>query len=183
MPTPLDMVNKMTGSEGAPEGASEVVTEPEQLQDPSVDASPSSGDTSQDTPEDSQDTPEDSQDTPEDPAEDPGDVFPRSYVEELRKESATYRKQAEASSAAAEQLRNDLHLALVELDGRLAVPSDLPPLEGDNALDRSAIAAAIDKLLEARPRLAARALAGDIGQGARGARGKTVDLIELMRNA
>ena len=110
-------------------------------------------------------------------------MFPRPYVEQLRKESATYRKQAEASSAAAEQLRNDLHLALVELDGRLAVPSDLPPLEGDNALDRSAIAAAIDKLLEARPRLAARALAGDIGQGARGARGKTVDLIELMRNA
>ena len=176
MPTPLDMVNKMTGSEDAPEGASEVVTEPEQLQDPSEDASPSSGDTSQD----SQDTPEDSQDTPEDPA---GDTFPRSYVEQLRKESATYRKQAEASSAAAEQLRNDLHLALVELDGRLAVPSDLPPLEGDNALDRTAIAAAIDKLLEARPRLAARALAGDIGQGARGARGKTVDLIELMRNA
>lgn len=176
MPTPLDMVNKIAGSEDAPEGASEVVTEPEQLQDPSGDASPSSGDTSQD----SQDTPEDSQDTPEDPA---GDTFPRPYVEQLRKESATYRKQAEASSAAAEQLRNDLHLALVELDGRLAVPSDLPPLEGDNALDRSAIAEAIDKLLEARPRLAARALAGDIGQGARGARGKTVDLIELMRNA
>ena len=176
MPTPLDMVNKIAGSEDAPEGASEVVTEPEQLQDPSEDASPSSGDTSQD----SQDTPEDSQDTPEDPA---GDTFPRPYVEQLRKEAATYRKQAEASSAAAEQLRNDLHLALVELDGRLAVPSDLPPLEGDNALDRSAIAAAIDKLLEARPRLAARALAGDIGQGARGARGKTVDLIELMRNA
>ena len=182
MPTPLDMVNKIAGLEGAPEGASEASPEPEQLQGVQ---------TSQDTPEepseDSQDTPEepseDSQDTPEEPSEDPGDVFPRSYVEELRKEAATYRKQAEASSAAAEQLRNDLHLALVELDGRLAVPSDLPPLEGDNALDRSAIAAAIDKLLEARPRLAARALAGDIGQGARGARGKTVDLIELMRNA
>ena len=161
MPTPLDMVNKMTGSEGAPEGASEVPSEPGQLQDTPEDASPSSGDTS----------------------EDPGDMFPRPYVEQLRKESATYRKQAEASSAAAEQLRNDLHLALVELDGRLAVPSDLPPLEGDNALDRTAIAAAIDQLLEARPRLAARALGGDIGQGARGARGKTVDLIELMRNA
>lgn len=151
MPTPLDMVNKIAGSEGAPEGASEVPPEPEQLQD-----------------------------TSEDPS---SDTFPRPYVEQLRKECATYRKQAEASSAAAEQLRNDLHLALVEIDGRLAVPSDLPPLEGDNALDRSAIAAAIDKLLEARPRLAARALAGDIGQGARGGRGKTVDLIELMRNA
>ena len=179
MPTPLDMVNRLTGPEGAPEGASEVRSGPEQLQGVQ---------TSQDTPEvpseDSQDTPEDtsgdSQDTPEDTS---GDMFPRPYVEQLRKESANYRKQAESSSAAAEQLRNDLHLALVELDGRLAVPSDLPPLEGDNALDRSAIAAAIDKLLEARPRLAARALAGDIGQGARGARGKTVDLIELMRNA
>ena len=178
MPTPLDVVNKIAGSEDAPEGASEVVTEPEQLQDPSEDASPSSGDTSQDT-QDTQDPAQDTQDT-QDPA---GDTFPRPYVEQLRKEAATYRKQAEASSAAAEQLRNDLHLALVELDGRLAVPSDLPPLEGDNALDRTAIAEAIDKLLEARPRLAARALAGDIGQGARGARGKTVDLIELMRNA
>ena len=180
MPTPLDMVNRLTGPEGAPEGASVVHSEPGQLQDPPEDASPSSGEDSQDTREDPS---EDSQDTPEDPSEDSGDMFPRPYVEQLRKESATYRKQAEASSAAAEQLRNDLHLALVELDGRLAVPSDLPPLEGDNALDRSAIAAAIDKLLEARPRLAARALAGDIGQGARGARGKTVDLIELMRNA
>ena len=186
MPTPLDMVNKMTGSEGAPEGASEVSSEPGQLQDTPEDASPSSGDTSQDS-QDTQDTPEDaspsSGDTSEDTSEDPGDMFPRSYVEQLRKESANYRKQAESSSAAAEQLRNDLHIALVELDGRLAVPSDLPPLEGENALDRNAIAAAIDQLLEARPRLAARALGGDIGQGARGARGKTVDLIELMRNA
>lgn len=49
------------------------------------------------------------------------ETFSREYVEGLRRENAKYRSQAKGS----EELRHQLHDALVQLDGRLADPTDL----------------------------------------------------------
>lgn len=106
-----------------------------------------------------------------------GDKFPRSYVEKLRKESATYRERAKA----ADELGKRLHEALVKLDGRLADPADLPfdaeYLDDPDALDKS-----IDALVTAKPGLRARGFTGDVGAGKRGtATPAKVDIIDLMR--
>lgn len=167
--TPLDVVNRLTGPQEYPEGAQEAL---EDLQDPEG---------SQEDQEGLQEDQEDQED-PEGSQEDP-DTFPRTYVEQLRKESANYRKSAESATSERDQLAQQLHTALVQLDGRLADPRDLPPLTGSDALEPDRIKAAISGLLSTRPRLAARALDGDIGQGNRGGLGNQVDLIELMRNA
>ncbi|OCH82293.1 hypothetical protein [Gordonia sp. UCD-TK1] len=104
--------------------------------------------------------------------EDP-DTFPRSYVEQLRQENGKYRQRAQR----ADELANRLHRALVEQTGRLQDPSDLPfdetHLEGDN------LTAAIDELLAKKPHLAARRVAGDVGQGASVGKGD-VSLLGLL---
>ncbi|WP_338856624.1 hypothetical protein WDY80_02290 [Gordonia hongkongensis] len=101
------------------------------------------------------------------------DTFPRSYVEQLRQENGKYRQRAQR----ADELANRLHRALVEQTGRLQDPSDLPfdedHLEGDN------LTAAIDELLAKKPHLAARRVAGDVGQGASVGKGD-VSLLGLL---
>ena len=74
-----------------------------------------------------------------------------------------------------------LQTALVQIDGRLADPNDLPfnpeYIEIPEELEQ-----AIDDLLARKPRLAARHVMGDIGAGARGASTATnFDLIEELR--
>lgn len=108
-----------------------------------------------------------------------GDTFPRAYVEELRTENRERRMAAEDATGRADALAARLHTALVAATGRLADPSDLP-FDAAHLDDEAALATAIDELLDRKPHLAARRVAGDVGQGARGG-GEPVDLIGLMR--
>lgn len=103
------------------------------------------------------------------------DMFPRSYVERLRRESAGYREQANTAG----QLAQRLHTELVRATGRLADPSDLP-FDQEHLDDANALTDAIDSLLARKPHLASRRPTGDIGQGASGSKG-TVDLAGLLR--
>lgn len=116
--------------------------------------------------------------TPEvsDPKSDPEpETFPRSYVEDLRRENGKYRQRAGEADA----LATRLHTELVRATGRLADPTDLP-FDPDHIADAGKMVAAIDALLEAKPHLAARRITGDIGQGAQGDTG-TVSLIDILR--
>jgi len=116
--------------------------------------------------------------TPEvsDPKSDPEpETFPRSYVEDLRRENGKYRQRAGEADA----LATRLHTELVRATGKLADPTDLP-FNADHLADAGTMSAAIDALLEAKPHLAARRITGDIGQGAQGNTG-TVSLIDILR--
>ena len=89
------------------------------------------------------------------------DTFDRAYVEKLRQENGKYRQRAQR----ADDLAHRLHRALVEQTGKLADASDLP--FDETHLDYAdKMVAAIDELVGAKPHLAARRIAGDIGQGA-----------------
>ncbi len=104
--------------------------------------------------------------TPETPAPDEtpedGDLFPREYVEKLRREAAESRTKAKRADELAERV---LRLE-VAATGRLADPADLPY---DVALldDPEALTAAIDALLTAKPHLASRRPRGNVDQGVR----------------
>ena len=107
-------------------------------------------------------------DTPDEPdlsgdgtENDEPDTFPRSYVEQLRQENGRYRQRAQR----ADDLAHRLHTALVEQTGKLADPTDLP-FDEAHLDDADSLTAAIDELLTTKPHLAARRIAGDIGQGA-----------------
>ena len=89
------------------------------------------------------------------------DTFDRAYVEKLRQENGRYRQRAQR----ADNLAHRLHTALVEQTGKLADPTDLP-FDEKHLDDADSLTAAIDALLTAKPHLAARRIAGDIGQGA-----------------
>lgn len=97
-----------------------------------------------------------------------GDTFPRSYVEELRKESAGYRDRAKTADDRAEQYARRLHTALVTATGRLENPADLEYRAEHLDDDGSQLREAIDQLLTDRPYMAKRVVKGDAGQGARG---------------
>lgn len=90
------------------------------------------------------------------------ETFPRSYVEELRRENADARVKAKRS----DDLATRLHAALVSATGRLADPTDLP-FDDAHLDDEGALSAAIDELLGSKPHLASRRPHGDVGQGAR----------------
>ena len=73
-----------------------------------------------------------------------------------------------------------LHEALARIDGRLQDVTDLPFNEGN--LDEGAMTQAITELLERKPHLRKREVAGDIGAGNRGsARPDPIDLIKVIR--
>lgn len=102
------------------------------------------------------------------PADEPeGDTFPRTYVEKLRKENATYRERAKDAEEQRGVLSARLHLALVEATGLLADPADLDydPAHLD---DPEALHAAIQELIAAKPHLRSRKPTGDVGQGVKG---------------
>ncbi|GAB2497162.1 hypothetical protein GCM10027063_40460 [Promicromonospora xylanilytica] len=102
-----------------------------------------------------------------------GDTFPRSYVEELRSESARYRERSR-------DMGQRLHTALVAATGRLADPADLP-FDEAHIDDPEALAASIESLLASKPHLANRTPKGDVGQGVRPETQK-VSLGSLLRN-
>lgn len=104
-------------------------------------------------------------------------TFPRSYVEKLRKESAGYRERAGKVDA----LEQQLHAALVRLDGRLADPADLE-FNPEHLEDGDALAAAVTALVERKPGLKAQKFSGDAGAGKRGSGKKPpADLISIIR--
>jgi len=103
----------------------------------------------------------------DDADQDDAETFPRSYVERLRRENKRYRDQA----GRADNYAQRLHAELVRATGRLADPTDLPFDAEHLADDGAALTDAIDALLDAKPHLAARRPAGDIGQGHRGTAG------------
>lgn len=132
--------------------------------------------------------PQPTEDTETEPADDPTepetdatsadepDTFPRSVVEELRRENARYRTRAGQADAMSQRL----HLELVRATGRLADPTDLP-FDENHLEDVSILDAAIDQILAKKPHLASRRPSGDIGQGAT-AEAATVDLAGILRS-
>ena len=104
------------------------------------------------------------------------ETFPASVVKDLRKENARYRERAKA----ADDLRAALWTARVAATGRLADPSDLALPEDADPLDEQAVAAAVDELLAVKPHLAARKVAGTVGQG-HGGPTTGVDLASILR--
>lgn len=100
------------------------------------------------------------------------ETFDRAYVENLRTESGNYRKRA----SDAEQ---ELHVFRVGALGKLADPTDLPY---DPAYsDPEKLAAAVDALLEKKPHLKARKLAGDVGQHGDGGDAGAFSLSAMLR--
>jgi hypothetical protein len=100
-------------------------------------------------------------------------MFPREYVEQLRKENADRRKRAEELEGRNARLVAGLLRAEVVADGRLADPADLLEgadaaalLDDDGAPDPEKVKAAVTELLGRKPHYAKR-ISGDVGQGAR----------------
>jgi hypothetical protein len=100
-------------------------------------------------------------------------MFPREYVEQLRRENADRRKRAEELEGRNARLVAGLLRAEVVADGRLADPADLLDttdatglLDGDGAPDPEKVKAAVTDLLGRKPHYAKR-ISGDVGQGAR----------------
>lgn len=89
---------------------------------------------------------------------DESDVFPRSYVEELREENKRYRHRAQR----ADDYAHRLHTELVRATSRLADPTDLT-FDEAHIENPDALTAAVDDLLAKKPHLAARRPVGDIG--------------------
>ncbi|MCV7195404.1 hypothetical protein H7J74_02745 [Mycobacterium angelicum] len=110
-----------------------------------------------------------------------GDTFPRSYVEDLRKESAGYRDRAKQAEDRADALAKQLHAELVKATGKLENPADLP-FDSSHIEHPEKLAEAIDALLADRPYFAKRKIAGDIGQGNRGT-AEPVSLLGLLKGA
>ncbi|MCK8615858.1 hypothetical protein [Gordonia sp. C13] len=103
------------------------------------------------------------------------DVFPRAYVEDLRKENADYRTRAKA----ADDLAKRLHTELVRATGKLADPTDMP-FDPEHLDDPDKLAVSIDQLLSAKPHLKARRVVGAVGQGESGTT-TGVDLLGIMQ--
>lgn len=108
------------------------------------------------------------------------DMFPRSYVEELRKESADYRLKAKDAETRADELAKRLHAELVKATGRLENHADLP-YDVKHLDDAEALTAALDALLADRPYLGKRVVRGDVGQGERGGADAPVSLLGLLQ--
>ncbi len=113
---------------------------------------------------------------PEPTPEPEPETFPRSVVEQLRRENAGYRTRAGQADALAERL----HLALVTATGRLADPTDLP-YDAAHLEEEGALTAAIEDLIARKPHLADRRPRGDADQGAR-TTSADVDLAGMLRS-
>lgn len=101
-----------------------------------------------------------------------GDTFDRPYVENLRKESGDWRKRA----TAAEQ---QLHTYRVAELGKLQDPTDLPYSSDYDTAEK--LEQAVDELLERKPHLRARQVAGDVGQHDNGDTGGGFSLTGMLR--
>lgn len=113
------------------------------------------------------------------------ETFPRSYVEQLRQESAGYRTRAQRADALAERLMAaTVREATV---GVLADPTDLDVsrdlehlLDDDGMPDAERIAEAAREMIARKPHLADRRPRGDVDQGPR-TTSADVDLAGMLR--
>ncbi len=110
------------------------------------------------------------------------ETFPRSVVEQLRRENAGYRTRAGQADALAERLMTATVREATA--GVLADPTDLPTtdalLDEDGMPDPERIAEAARELVTRKPHLADRRPRGDADQGARTSTAD-VDLAALLR--
>ena len=118
-----------------------------------------------------------------DPATPEPDSFPRTYVEQLRKESAGYRDRAKL----ADEAMTRLAAATVQQAAgtMLADPTDLPydpatMADGNGFPDPGKITEAARQLIDRKPHLASRKPSGDAGQGPRTSP-QQVDLASILR--
>lgn len=93
------------------------------------------------------------------------DTFPRSYVEELRRENASYRDKAKTAQARADELSRELFTAKVEATGKVENAAEIP-YNADILNNPDALNAAIDAAIADRPYIKRRNIVGDAGQGA-----------------
>lgn len=122
-------------------------------------------------------TPDD-KDRVSDATPDEGDTFPRSYVEELRGENATYRNRAKDAETKADELAQALWTERVRSLGVLADPADLP-YDPEALDDLDLIRQQADELLGAKPHLRTRKITERAGQGERGT--ESISLVELLQ--
>ena len=120
----------------------------------------------------------DDRDKPETSHDGDADTFPRSYVEELRGENATYRNRAKDAETKADELAQALWTERVRSLGVLADPADLP-YDPEALDDLEAIRSKADELLSSKPHLRTRKITERAGQGERGT--ETVSLVELLQ--
>jgi hypothetical protein len=129
--------------------------------------------------------PEGTVEAPQVDADEP-DTFPRSVVQDLRKEAAERRKAATDATKRAEDLARQLHQERVKADGRLADPADLPYDEG-HLTDPDKLNADIATLLQSKPHYASRIPqpGSSIAQGVKGLppEQKAPGLLTLMQSA
>lgn len=109
---------------------------------------------------------------------DDADTFPRSYVEELRGENATYRNRAKDAESKADELAQALWTERVRSLGVLADPADLP-YDPEALEDLDLIRQQADDLLGAKPHLRTRKITERAGQGERGT--ESISLVELLQ--
>lgn len=111
--------------------------------------------------------------------QEPGVVEPVAVAEEAQEVEQEAAQEPEDQPVGNDHAER-LHTALARLDGRLQDATDLP--FDENNLDEESMTQAITELLERKPHLRKREVAGDIGAGNRGsARPDPVDLIKVIR--
>lgn len=109
------------------------------------------------------------------PQADEPKTFDADYVQKLRKEAGDHRVAAKEATARVEALEREVWTLKVAALGKLADPTDLPFEPGAD------VAEAVDRLLAAKPHLAARRVSGDVGQGNRGPATSSVSLMDMLR--
>ena len=106
--------------------------------------------------------------------------FDAAYVSKLRQEAADNRVKAKR----ADDLARQVVRAMTRADGRLIEADDLAFdgafIDDDGMVDSDRVVAAIDKLVERKPHLAARRPTGQMAQGAR-PETEEVSLLGLLR--
>lgn len=105
------------------------------------------------------------------PQADEPKTFDADYVAKLRKEAADNRVKAKR----VDELEREVWTLKAAALGKLADPTDLPFEPGAD------VAEAVDRLLAAKPHLAARRVSGDVGQGNRGPATSSVSLMDMLR--
>lgn len=121
--------------------------------------------------------------TPEaetDTAETNTETFPRSYVEELRRENASWRDKARTAETRADELSRALFTAKVEATGKVENPAEIP-YSGDILDDADALNQAIDAAISERPYIKRRNITGDAGQGVKSNTNAPQDFSALFR--
>lgn len=119
--------------------------------------------------------------TPETEAEaGENDTFPRSYVEELRRENASYRDKARAAQSQIDELSRELFTAKVQATGKVENPTEIP-YNADILNDPDALSEAIDAAVSERPYIKRRTITGDAGQGQRSKPTAPQDFSALFR--